>query len=134
MNSNPSASLAAGAVAPLEACVAKIEAQLAALGEALRQRDALAIESEALALQRALASSFHRLSEAAQQGTGVPLPLRRRLALASGQIAAQRESLRRASAALDRAMDVLVPQDAVTAAYAADGARSRPASTGAIGA
>jgi len=41
----------------------------------------------------------------------VPPTLRRRLASASGQVAAQRESLARATAALDRAIEVLMPSD-----------------------
>jgi hypothetical protein len=134
LNWNPSVPRAAATATSLESVVAKIEAHLAALGVALRERDALAIESETLTLQRTLASAFHSLGAAAQQEGGMPLPLRRRLALARGQIAAQRESLRRASAALDRAMDVLLPPDASARPYAADGARARPASTGAIGA
>ena len=42
----------------------------------------------------------------------VPPELRRRLATASGQVAAQRESLARATAALDRAIEVLMPREA----------------------
>lgn len=37
------------------------------------------------------------------------MALRSRLVSASGQVAAQRESLARATAALDRAIDVLLP-------------------------
>ena len=40
-----------------------------------------------------------------------PLALRDRLAQASGQVVAQRESLARATAALDRALDVLLPRE-----------------------
>ena len=36
--------------------------------------------------------------------------LRQRLALAGGQVAAQREALARATASLDRAIDVLIPR------------------------
>jgi len=50
--------------------------------------------------------------------------LRRRLASASGQVAAQRESLARATAALDRAIDVLLPRD-VPALYNAIGGSDR---------
>ena len=53
-----------------------------------------------------------QFSDAARSG---PLPpaLRNRLASASGQVAAQRESLARATAALDRAIEVLLPRDAL---------------------
>lgn len=119
---------------PLEDAVAAIEVRLAALGSALRDRDALAIEAAAQALQRAFSSAIHRFTAAARQADGVPLPLRRRLAIARGQVAAQRETLARANAALDRAMNVLLPPDWPAPAYAADGARARQSSTGAIGA
>ena len=120
--------------ATLEQAVVKVETCLATLGEALRQRDALAIETAAISLQGALTSTLHRLSAAVRETGGVPLPLRRRLARASGEVAAQREGVLRANASVQRALDVLMPSDALTAAYAADGARARPASTGTVGA
>ncbi len=129
-----SAPIAAGNAGPLEEAVATIETRLAALGTALRERDALAIEGAAQALQRAFSSAIHRFTAAARQADGIPLPLRRRLAIARGQVAAQRESLARANAALDRAMNVLLPPDWPAPAYAADGARARQNTTGAIGA
>ena len=50
-----------------------------------------------------------------QRASGpVPSALRTRLATASGQVAAQRESLARATAALDRAIDVLLPREPAT--------------------
>ncbi len=126
--------IATGNAGPLEEAVATIEARLAALGSALRERDALAIEAEAQALQRAFSLAIHRFTAAARQDDGVPLPLRRRLAIARSQVAAQRETLARANAALDRAMNVLLPPDWPAPAYAADGARPRMNTTGAIGA
>jgi hypothetical protein len=100
----------------LEDAVGRIETALAGLGEALRRRDALAIDTEVQALQGAISSAMHRLTAATRQPGGVPLP-----------------SLARANASLQRALDVLLPpQDAL--AYAADGARARPASSGAVGA
>ncbi len=119
---------------PLEEAVATIEARLAALGTALRDRDALAIEAEAQALQRAFTSAMHRFTAAARSASGVPLPLRRRLAVARGQVAAQRETLARANAAVERAMNVLLPADWPAPAYAADGARARQNTTGTLGA
>ena len=124
----------AGSAGALEDAVAHIEARLAALGTALRERDALAIEAEAQALQRAFTSAIHRFTAAARHASGIPLPLRRRLAVARSQVLAQRETLARANAALDRAMNVLLPPDWPAPAYSADGARSRQSSTGAIGA
>ncbi len=94
--------------AELETPLAAVEGRLAALGAALYRHDAPAIEAEASELHRALAAAVDHFARAARNG-GVPPPLRQRLALASGQVAAQREALARATAALDRAIDVLLP-------------------------
>jgi hypothetical protein len=96
----------------LEARLSEVETRLAALGNALRARDPVGIDLHAAELHRALASAVSRFSDAARSG---PLPpaLRQRLASASGQVAAQRESLARATAALDRAIDVRLPGDSV---------------------
>ena len=96
----------------LEARLAAVETRLSALGNALRARDAAGIDLHAAELHRALASAVSQFSDAARSG---PLPpaLRNRLASASGQVAAQRESLARATAALDRAIEVLLPRDAL---------------------
>ena len=102
---------AAPAAAPeLEDKLAAVESRLSALGNALRSRDTAGIDLHAVELHRALASAVNQFSDAARSG---PLPpaLRIRLAQASGQVAAQRESLARATAALDRAIDVLLPRD-----------------------
>ena len=94
----------------LEARLCAVESRLAALGHALRSRDAAGIDLHASELHRALASAVSHFSDAARNG---PLPpaLRTRLAQAGGQVAAQRESLARATAALDRAIEVLLPRD-----------------------
>jgi hypothetical protein len=119
---------------PLEGAIASIEQRLAALGAALRDRDERAIESHAHELHRALASAVQRFSQAARQPGGVSPQLRRRLMAASGQVAAQRESLARATAALDRAIDVLMPASMPAAAYAPHGGLARPARAEHLGA
>lgn len=114
----------AAPVAPeLEDTLSAVEAGLAALAEALRARDIAAIDGHADALHRALAQAVHHFTTAARQGPVEPA-LRRRLASASGLVAAQRESLARATAALDRAIDVLMPGDAPRL-YAQHGAHER---------
>ena len=107
----------------LEARLSAVESRLAALGNALRARDPAGIDVHAAELHRALASAVSQFSDAAKSG---PLPpaLRHRLASASGQVAAQRESLARATAALDRAIDVLMPGDGL-ALYSALGSAER---------
>jgi hypothetical protein len=115
--------LALQRAAELETPLAQVEARLAALGVALRSNDAAAIETEAAELHRALASAIAQFGRAARNG-GVPLPLRQRLAVAGGQVAAQRQALARATAALDRAIDVLLPGMGGPV-YAASGAAER---------
>lgn len=107
----------------LEDTLAAVETGLAALAEALRARDVAAIDGHADALHHALAQAVNRFTTAAQQGPVEP-DLRRRLASASGLVAAQRESLARATAALDRAIDVLMPRDA-SRLYSPHGAHER---------
>jgi len=103
----------------LEQALAAVDQRLAALGEALRMRDLPGIDTHASALHVALAQAVEQFARAARNG---PLPhaLRLRLASTSGLVAAQRESLARATAALDRAIDVLLPREA-PAVYSATG-------------
>ncbi|HEY4958526.1 MAG TPA: hypothetical protein VII31_11990 [Caldimonas sp.] len=107
----------------LEARLTAVETRLVSLGNALRARDPVGIDLHAAELHRALASAVSQFSDAARSG---PLPpaLRSRLATASGQVAAQRESLARATAALDRAIDVLLPRESLQI-YSALGAADR---------
>jgi hypothetical protein len=107
----------------LEDRLSAVESRLAALGNALRARDAAGIDLHASELHRALASAVSHFSDAARSGP-VPPALRARLAVASGQVAAQRESLARATAALDRAIDVLLPREGA-ALYSIYGAADR---------
>jgi hypothetical protein len=120
----------ATAPAELEAPLSRLEARLDALSEALKGNDSAALEGAASELHRALASAVESFKLAARRG-GVPPTLRQRLASASARVAAQRESLARATAALDRAIDVLLPGPAV-AGYGAAGHALRTASTGAM--
>lgn len=114
----------------LEDSLSNVESRLAALGAALRARDAAAIDLHAGELHRALAHAVDQFSSAARSGP-VPSALRTRLASASGQVAAQRESLARATAALDRAIDVLLPRD-TNSVYSSWGAPDRGVRGGAI--
>ena len=107
----------------LEDTLAAVEHRLSALGEALRARDVDAIDHHSTELHTALARAVDHFSRAAKTGAIPPL-LRRRLASASGQVAAQRESLARATAALDRAIEVLMPREA-PALYSSLGAADR---------
>ena len=108
----------------VEQTIATLESRLQTLGEALRVHRAEAVATEAAELQRALAAAMERLRRSARDGQLSP-QLRQRLASASGQMAAQRESLARASAALDRALDVLLPGTSPQVAYSATGLSER---------
>ncbi len=119
------AQLAAALEPPLKA----VEDQLLALGLALHQQDVVAVDQAASGLHLALAAAVDHFGRAARSG-GVPAPLRQRLALASGQVAAQREALARATASLDRAMDVLIPRLAPSALYSAGGGSDRHSPAG----
>jgi len=112
----------------LEALLGAVELRLVALGESLRKRDSIAIDVHAGELHGALARAVDRFAQAARSGNVSP-NLRHRLAVASGQVAAQRESLARATAHLDRAIDVLLPR-APSALYAAHGAPTRAVTSG----
>jgi hypothetical protein len=126
----PPIALQSAATATLEDTLSGVERHLAALSEALCARDLTAIGTHAQGLQTTLARAVEQFSSAAQRGP-VPEALRRRLASASGQVAAQRESLARATSALDRAIEVLMPRDG-PACYSRAGANERPNLGGAI--
>ena len=119
-------SMAAGHDA-LEPLVAHVEQRLGALADSLRERDVQAIELQAQELHRALARAVESFMHAARNG-GVPEAMRLRLARASAQLARQREALSRATAALDRAIDVLMPGDRspVGRVYTATGLAAAP--------
>jgi hypothetical protein len=119
--------------AELEAVIGIVDGHLAALGSALMHQDANACEAAADELHRALVAALDRFGVAARSG-GVPPALRRRLAMTGGQVAAQREAAARATAALDRAIDVLIPANGSmnAALYDADGARGRGNTSGSL--
>ena len=116
--------------AELETALAAVELRLAGLGDALRERDSVGIDLHATELHRALAQAIDRFAHAARSGS-VPRALRNRLASTGGKVAAQRESLARATAALDRAIDVLMPRDGA-ALYSTLGGADRGARGGSI--
>ena len=118
--------------AELETALSAVALHLAALGNALKGQNAGAAEAAAADLHQALALAVDRFGRAARSG-GVPPALRRRLALISGQVAAQRDAVARASSALDRAIDVLLPgatPSGTANAYSAQGLALRSASSG----
>ena len=109
--------------AALEGKVQAVEEHLANLGDALIARDPQSIELHSTELHRSLARAVDHFTQASYSGS-VSLALRRRLAAAGGQVAAQREALVRATASLDRAIEVLMPRE-TPALYSPYGAPAR---------
>jgi hypothetical protein len=107
-----------GAGLELETTLSAVESQLSSLGDSLRANDMTAVDHHATELHRALARAVDHFTHAARSGP-VPPALRDRLMRASGLVASQRESLARATAALDRAIDVLMPRSAPASVYGA---------------
>jgi uncharacterized coiled-coil protein SlyX len=116
-------------VVDLEPRLAAVEAQISALGAALREHDVTAVDSAAAQLHVALATALDDFTRAARTG-GVPPVLRQRLALAGGQVAAQREALARATASLDRAIDALLARQTASGLYSAAGSSDRMTGAG----
>lgn len=113
--------------AELEPMLVRLESCLTALARAQCADDPADIEQRAAELHRALASVLGPFSQAARNG-GVPHPLRERLAICGSQVAAQREALARATAALDRAIDLLLPeQGPASGLYGSGGGSDRSA-------
>jgi hypothetical protein len=132
MSSAPDAFRPHGPPADLEPLLASVEQRLTDLQSALSARDMPCIELHATELQRSLAQAVERFMQVARQG-GVPLDLRRRLARAGAQVASQRDALARATAALDRAIDVLMPGfGGMPTVYSANGTPAHPTSSGCI--
>ena len=123
-------SRSAGASSPeLEGALSDVESGLGSLQAALQADDPTAVERAAQDLQRALSRAVDHFRRAARTAS-VPAHLRQRLAQASVRITVQREALARATASLDRAIDVLLPGQAPT--YGAAGIAQRMGHGGAI--
>ena len=95
---------------PLVPLLAELEAALALVQQALSQRDAAALELYAGRVQALMGEALREGRSRGRDGQLSHL-LRHRLARAGAQMAAQREVLGRATAALDRAIDVLMPSE-----------------------
>lgn len=105
----------------LEVSLAAVELAIATLGHTLAQRDIAAVETASTALHDAMT----QFAQVAKRGT-MPVALRTRFALASGQVAAQREALIRASALVEQNLEILLPRAmAETSVYSASGAAQR---------
>lgn len=95
---------------PFPPLLGELEAALALVQDALSVRDAAALERHAGTVQRLMTEALHQGQARGREGALSP-DLRQRLAAAGAQVAAQRVALGRATAALDRAIDVLMPAE-----------------------
>jgi hypothetical protein len=111
---------AAPDTAELESALDVVELHIAALGRALTAQDPAAAEAAASELSTAMRGAMSHFAQVHRRGV-MPPAIRRRLAMASGQIAAQREALFRATTALDQALDILLPRPEAAAGYSAYG-------------
>lgn len=117
----------AGRKAVLASTLNLLDEQLSALSTALQGRDAQALQTAADQLVAALDAASPVLRD---PGALTP-DLRRQLAYAVGRVAAHREALARATASVDRAIEVLLPAPAPAAGtYSATGYAERSSATG----
>jgi hypothetical protein len=84
---------------------------LNALGQALCTLDLPAVELHGIELHGELLHAVQCFAQAACERV-LPVSLRQRMSEATGKVAAQRETLARATEALDRAIDVLIQFEA----------------------
>lgn len=128
MTDSPSSTDAASATpGSLGPALNLLDQQLSTLSAALQGRDAQALQAAADQLVAALEAAGPVLR---QPGALTPA-LRRQLAYAVGRVAAHREALARATASVDRAIEVLLPTPpSAGSTYSASGYSQRPAGTG----
>jgi hypothetical protein len=109
----------------LEVSLAAVELAIATLGHTLSQPDIAAIEAASTALHEAMRAAMNEFAKVARRGA-MPVALRNRLAMANGQIAAQREALFRATSMVEQNLEILIPRPmAETSVYSAAGASQR---------
>ena len=126
------------AATPIDSVLDLLEAPLAALGSALRQRDVQALERQVDALQAALAAALPRLRQSLHNDPRHSDPhhsdllqsARPRVAAAHARLAAQRECVARESALFERGLALLMPAPQPAAVYGTQGQAERPASRG----
>jgi hypothetical protein len=97
--------------AALEQTLSAVERRLSLFGQALHSLDLAAVDAHGLQLHRELLEAVQCFAQAASQHV-LPTKLKQRLAQATGKVAAQRETLARATEVLDHAIDVLIEFEA----------------------
>lgn len=110
---------------PLPSVLTDLETALEGVQSALAARDLAGLEQQAATVQRLM----HEAAAVARE-PGVTPEWRRRLARAGAVLAAQRQVLSRATASLDRAIDVIMPRETL-GLYGQQGRSLRRSSSGA---
>ncbi|NBD21414.1 hypothetical protein GTZ97_12140 [Aquabacterium fontiphilum] len=96
----------------VDACVARIEADLDALDHALAGTDPAAITQCSQALQQGLTEAVACIRQAAQRGQAPLAPqLQARLALAQTRVQQQWAAAHRATVSVDRVLGILLPRE-----------------------
>ena len=115
----------------IDRALAQIEPQLQALARAIGQPDPAALDAASDALQRTLLTVAARLRTARLASAAeMPATLRDRVRACESGLGALREALSRASAARERAHQLLMPAE--SHAYGAHGSGLRAGSTGSV--
>ena len=128
--SGTSAGASGPAASLIDSILDTLEAPLAALSSALRQRDSAALEQHVGTLQAALAAALPRLRHPLR-----PADLhaaRSRLMAANALLSAERECIARESASIERGLGVLLPAAQPVAVYGTHGHSERAASSGCV--
>lgn len=102
----------------LAALLGRVEDSLQALSQAAHARDADQVSLHAQEVHRALAPVIDAFGAAARRGQ-LPPALRQRLVRVGREVAGQRMAMATQQQALDRALALLMPNDAPAAAAAA---------------
>lgn len=98
--------------AQLAELLSEVENSLQALSLAVRSRDADQVAAHAQAVHRALAPVVDQFGRAARQGQ-LPVALKHRLVRVGREVAGQRLAIAPQQLALDRALALLMPTEAV---------------------
>jgi hypothetical protein len=116
---------AAPELSALEASLASVELAVATLGQTLTQTEIAVIEAAATSLHDTMRAAMAQFAQVARRGS-MPAALRKRFALANGQITAQREALYRATSRVEQNLEILIPRPmAETSVYSATGGSQR---------
>lgn len=118
------------AVTPIDRALDALDGALAAVGCALRERDAGALQIRIDALQAALGAALPRLLQPLHRDD--LKAARPRVVAASARLAAQRDCVARERAGFERGLALLIPSPEPSSVYGTPGQAERPATRGSL--